>query len=226
MGLQATRPTSAAMMPSRHARHLFLLSQIEAEDGVVALSMATTFPRIGSPCPPPSARDSLRRHKSIPADVLDPGRGVTTFNSENLRSLGTANCGQSFSELNIGFATGNMIEETGMNDKRQQTPVPETPPTSDQTANRPADKAGKRGSASAKTRKKNAGKPAAKAERSGTQMPGEALPDTAELSQQIAEVGQKSQQLVAEFIKRQTPETGVGMANSLAIGTAFLEMTA
>jgi hypothetical protein len=46
MGLQATRLSTTAMMPSRHARHLSLLSRTEAEDGVVALSMATTFPRI------------------------------------------------------------------------------------------------------------------------------------------------------------------------------------
>src|SRR5262249_34833218 len=113
-----------------------------------------------------------------------------------------------------------------MNDKSQQKPVPETPPASDQTVNMPAGKAGKRRSASAKAREKNAGKPAEKAEPSGTQMPGEALPDAAELSQQIAEVGQKSQQLIAEFLKRQAPETSVGMANTLGIATAFLEMTA
>src|SRR5437016_217883 len=54
----------------------------------------------------------------------------------------------------------------------------------------------------------------------------EALPDAAELSRQMAEIAGKSQQLVAEFLTRQGREEGVGMADSLGIGTAFLEMTA
>ncbi len=52
------------------------------------------------------------------------------------------------------------------------------------------------------------------------------LPDAAESARQMAEIAQKSQQLVAEFLKRQAPEDGIGMTNPLAIGTAFLEMTA
>jgi len=55
---------------------------------------------------------------------------------------------------------------------------------------------------------------------------GEALPDPAELSRQMADIGGKSQQLVSEFLKRQNREEGVGMADSLGIGTAFMEMTA
>jgi poly[(R)-3-hydroxyalkanoate] polymerase subunit PhaC len=54
----------------------------------------------------------------------------------------------------------------------------------------------------------------------------ENIPDPAEFSQQIAEIAEKSQQLVADFLNRQAPDEGVGMANTLAIGTAFLEMTA
>src|SRR5262249_34845473 len=42
----------------------------------------------------------------------------------------------------------------------------------------------------------------------------------------IAEIAQKSQQLVAEFLKRQSRDEGVGLADPLGIGTAFLEMTA
>ena len=64
--------------------------------------------------------------------------------------------------------------------------------------------------------------PAAEVRRGGS----EPLPDPAELSKQIAEIAGKSQQLVAEFLTRQRREEGVGMANSLGIGTAFLEMTA
>ena len=54
----------------------------------------------------------------------------------------------------------------------------------------------------------------------------EALPDAAELSRQMTEIAAKSQQLVGEFLKRQRREDGVGMADPLGIGTAFLEMTA
>src|SRR5215467_5749387 len=61
---------------------------------------------------------------------------------------------------------------------------------------------------------------------SGNGAPGDAIPDAADLSQKMAEIARQSQQLVADFLKRQTPENGVGMANTLGIGTAFLEMTA
>jgi polyhydroxyalkanoate synthase len=57
-----------------------------------------------------------------------------------------------------------------------------------------------------------------------TQSP--ALPDPAELSGRLAEIAEKSQQLVSEFLKRQRREEGVGMADPMGIGTAFLEMTA
>src|SRR5262249_6096820 len=54
---------------------------------------------------------------------------------------------------------------------------------------------------------------------------GEALPDTSELSRQIVGIAEKSQQLVAEFLERQTPKDGIGIASPLGIGAAFLEMT-
>src|SRR5438132_2062291 len=54
----------------------------------------------------------------------------------------------------------------------------------------------------------------------------EALPDAAELARQMTEIAAKSQQLVGEVLKRQRREDGVGMADPLGIGTAFLEMTA
>ncbi len=55
----------------------------------------------------------------------------------------------------------------------------------------------------------------------------EAPPDPAELSRQIAEIAEKSQRLVAEFLSRQGGgEGGLGMANPMAIGNAFFEMTA
>ena len=52
------------------------------------------------------------------------------------------------------------------------------------------------------------------------------LPDPAVRSQQLAEVAEKSRQLVAEFLKRQVPENGIGIASPLGIGAAFIEMTA
>ena len=50
--------------------------------------------------------------------------------------------------------------------------------------------------------------------------------DRAELARQIRAVAEKSQHLVADFLKRQSPEEGLGMASPLAIGAAFFEMTA
>jgi polyhydroxyalkanoate synthase subunit PhaC len=51
-------------------------------------------------------------------------------------------------------------------------------------------------------------------------------PDLSELSQQITDIAEKSRHLVAEFLKRQSAEDGVGMANPTSIGAAFFEMTA
>ena len=61
---------------------------------------------------------------------------------------------------------------------------------------------------------------AANAEASG------AFTDADELARQLADVAKKSQHLVTDFLKRQSPEQGIGMASPLAIGAAFFEMTA
>jgi polyhydroxyalkanoate synthase len=50
--------------------------------------------------------------------------------------------------------------------------------------------------------------------------------DLPELSQQMTDIAEKSRHLVAEFLKRQSAENGVGMADPLSIGAAFFEMTA
>ncbi len=55
---------------------------------------------------------------------------------------------------------------------------------------------------------------------------GDAFADPDELARQIADVAEKSQHLVTEFLKRQSPAEGIGMASPLAIGAAFFEMTA
>src|SRR5207237_10254050 len=80
----------------------------------------------------------------------------------------------------------------------------------------------KPGTASAPPSRPSPASPAVEAKKGGS----EPLPDAAELSKQIAEIAGKSQQLVAEFLTRQGREDGVGVADSLGIGTAFLEMTA
>ncbi len=54
----------------------------------------------------------------------------------------------------------------------------------------------------------------------------QALPDPAELSRQMAGIAEKSQRLVAEFLEKHAPKDGVGMADPMSIGAAFLEMTA
>ncbi len=57
----------------------------------------------------------------------------------------------------------------------------------------------------------------------------DSLPDPAEVSRQAAEhwaeIAEKSQRLVADFLSRQGGEEGVGLADPMAIGAAFLEMT-
>ncbi len=61
------------------------------------------------------------------------------------------------------------------------------------------------------------------------------LPDPVELSHSMAEIAERSQRLVAEFLQRQHPGEGaagagagigMGMGDPLNIGTAFFEMTA
>ena len=51
--------------------------------------------------------------------------------------------------------------------------------------------------------------------------------DQAELSQHLAEIAGKSRRLVTDFLARRGSEGGeIGMANPMAIGAAFFEMTA
>ncbi|HEX3536641.1 MAG TPA: class I poly(R)-hydroxyalkanoic acid synthase [Stellaceae bacterium] len=64
----------------------------------------------------------------------------------------------------------------------------------------------------------------------GAQLPaGDELPAPAELSRRWAEIAEKSQRLVAEFLQRQGKGeggTGVGLGDPMAIGSAFFELTA
>ena len=67
---------------------------------------------------------------------------------------------------------------------------------------------------------------------SGPKAPSDGTLDAAELSRQMAEnwakIAGKSQRLVSDFLQRQGAggEDGIGMANPMAIGAAFFEMTA
>src|ERR1700720_1945885 len=126
-----------------------------------------------------------------------------------------------------------------MSDTTQRKAGVATRPLSDKEAPLPLEKRGKGKMPAAKRRQKDAvlGKPgivSAPPSRPGAPSPAaearrgerEPLLDPAELSKQTAEIAAKSRQLVAEFLTRQGREEGVGMADSLGIGTAFLEMTA
>ncbi|MBM3601800.1 MAG: class I poly(R)-hydroxyalkanoic acid synthase [Alphaproteobacteria bacterium] len=52
------------------------------------------------------------------------------------------------------------------------------------------------------------------------------LPDPVEFSRTMAKIAQQSQRIVTEFLSRQSGNTGVGMADPLNVGAAFMEMTA
>ena len=56
--------------------------------------------------------------------------------------------------------------------------------------------------------------------------PADPTTDAQDMAREIGEIAEKSQRLVAEFLNRQHPEDGIGMASPLAIGAAFFEMTA
>jgi polyhydroxyalkanoate synthase len=133
------------------------------------------------------------------------------------------------------------LEETAMSDAREQKSDAAGRVSLDQKGLSPG-KRGKPRIPAEQRRKRDAadGKPGAlptetpprpasappqpAAEPAATTAPG--LPDSAELSKQIAEIAVKSQELVGEFLKRQSGEDGIGIADPLGIGTAFMEMTA
>ena len=50
--------------------------------------------------------------------------------------------------------------------------------------------------------------------------------ETLALGRRMAEIAEKSRQLVSEFLERQSPAEGIGAASPAAIGAAFFEMTA
>ncbi|MGH7126911.1 MAG: PHA/PHB synthase family protein, partial [Stellaceae bacterium] len=50
------------------------------------------------------------------------------------------------------------------------------------------------------------------------------IPDPVQLSRDLAEIAERSQRLVLNFLQRQRPD-GIGMADPLNVGQAFLEMT-
>jgi polyhydroxyalkanoate synthase subunit PhaC len=52
------------------------------------------------------------------------------------------------------------------------------------------------------------------------------LPDPVELSRTMGQIAERSQKLVAEFMRRQSEKPTMGMGDPLNIGQAFLDMTA
>ena len=52
------------------------------------------------------------------------------------------------------------------------------------------------------------------------------LPDPAEFAKNMVKVATQSQQLVTEFLRKQGENGGLGPADPLNVGSAFLEMTA
>ena len=51
-------------------------------------------------------------------------------------------------------------------------------------------------------------------------------PDLSELSQEVTDIAERSRHLVAEFLRRESADDGIGMATPMSIGSAFFEMTA
>jgi polyhydroxyalkanoate synthase len=113
------------------------------------------------------------------------------------------------------------MDETG----RDKPGAESRPSGSRHTTSRRSGRPGTRQAAAPPAHKETAG-PAETVTPSGNRERGDDIPDAADLSQKMAEIARQSQQLVADFLQRQAPENGVGMANTLGIGTAFLEMTA
>src|SRR3954447_474032 len=62
------------------------------------------------------------------------------------------------------------------------------------------------------------------ADKDKTEAPGFGLPDPAQLGRSMADIAERSQRLVSEWLKRQCDEDR--SADPLNIGSAFLEMTA
>src|SRR5258707_2924791 len=50
------------------------------------------------------------------------------------------------------------------------------------------------------------------------------IPDPVQISRHLADIAERSQRLVMEFLQRQRPD-GLGMADPLNVGEAFVEMT-
>ena len=57
------------------------------------------------------------------------------------------------------------------------------------------------------------------------QAPDLSMPDPQEFAQNMAKVAEQSQRLVAEFLKRQSNQSGANEADPLKIGNAFMELT-
>jgi polyhydroxyalkanoate synthase len=66
----------------------------------------------------------------------------------------------------------------------------------------------------------------AKADTQGPAGPEVKLPDPVELTRAMGQIAERSQKLVADFMRRQAEKPGIGMGDPLNVGQAFLDMTA
>ena len=112
---------------------------------------------------------------------------------------------------------GESQSKTGVKPPTRAKDQSTTPPPATDGLNKTSPKSSRRANAS--TRDENLAQ-------SANGQAGNTHLEAAELSQQMARVAEKSREIVAEFLRRQAPEERAGMASPLAIGAAFLEMTA
>ena len=113
-----------------------------------------------------------------------------------------------------------------MNDASQgKTDIKPPLPAKDQSTTPPPPSGGIKKASPKSGRRTNAGRRGENLAQSANGQAGD-VQFEADLSQQMSRIAEKSRELVAEFLQRQAPEKGVGMASPLAIGAAFLEMTA
>ena len=114
-----------------------------------------------------------------------------------------------------------------MNDASQgKTDIKPPLPAKDQSTTPPPLSDGVKKASPKSGRRANTGRRGENVAQSANGQAGNVHLEAADLSQQMAKIAEKSRELVAEFLQRQAPEKGVGMASPLAIGAAFLEMTA
>jgi hypothetical protein len=140
---------------------------------------------------------------------MDSGRRPTGIDGENSRRLLSQ-------RSSTEFVTGAILKETAMSGASQSKTGVELPPRAkDQSAIQPSVSPSAKKRSPRNSRRANTARRAEKIAKPGNSEAGRALPEAAELSQQMARIVEKSRALVAEFLERQTPGEAVGMANPI-----------